>query len=63
MGRSGLKQVINDVNYVLRKTPKSKPIIAHIDKLRQYFGEVPALWEAAMAKEELSSQERKGLNQ
>jgi len=45
-----IDSAINDVNYVLKKTPGSKPIIAHIDKLRPYFGKVPTCWKTAMAK-------------
>jgi hypothetical protein len=54
-GPHRIEKVINDVNYVLKKTPKSKPIIAHVDKLRQYFGEVPTLWKTDLAKEGLNS--------
>jgi hypothetical protein len=50
-----IEEVINDVNYVLRKSPKSRPIIAHIDKLRQFYGEVPTCWKAVMEKDNLST--------
>jgi transposase InsO family protein len=36
--------VLNDVNYVLKATPRSKAVIAHIDKLRAYYGAVPSSW-------------------
>ena len=35
---------INDVNKVIRRTPTSKPIIVHIDRLIHYHGEIPACW-------------------
>ena len=41
-----ITSVLNDVNFVLKKSPRSKAIIAHIDKLRTYFGPVPACWES-----------------
>ena len=33
---------MNDVTYLIRKTPRSKTIVSHIDKLRKYYGEPPA---------------------
>ena len=39
-----IQKRINDVNAIIRKTPKSKPLIVHIDKLRPYIGDIPAAW-------------------
>jgi len=33
-----------DVTYSIRTTPRAKPIIAHIDRLRKFEGEVPEIW-------------------
>jgi hypothetical protein len=41
-----IEVVLNDVNFVLKKTPRSKPIVAHIDKLRRYFGSTPSCWKS-----------------
>ncbi len=37
-------RVVNDVNYVITKSPKSKPFIVHADKLKLYQGDLPAIW-------------------
>jgi len=36
-----VEKTLNDVNYLIRRTPRSKAIVAHVDKLRQYYGEPP----------------------
>jgi hypothetical protein len=36
-----IETVLNDVNFVLRQTPRSRAIVAHIDKLRPYHGPIP----------------------
>jgi hypothetical protein len=41
--------VLNDVNYVLKATPRSKALIAHIDKLRAYNGIIPTSWKNTSA--------------
>jgi len=33
-----------DVTYSIRTAPRAKPIIAHIDRLRKFEGEVPEIW-------------------
>jgi len=42
VGPYRVEKVLNDVNYLIRKTPRSKAIVSHIDKLRKYYGEPPA---------------------
>ena len=37
-------RVLNGANVLIQKSPRGKTIIAHIDKLRPYFGEVPQCW-------------------
>lgn len=34
----------NDVLYSIRLTPKSKPVIVHIDRLRKFQGDTPDIW-------------------
>lgn len=45
-----VESALNDVNFILKKTPRSKPIIAHIDKLRPYYGEIPTCWKSVMER-------------
>ena len=35
---------VNEVNYSIQKSPKSKAIIVHVDRMMKYFGEVPKSW-------------------
>jgi hypothetical protein len=44
IGPFRVEKVLNDVNYVIRKSPRSKPIIVHVDKLQRYYGPMPACW-------------------
>ena len=50
-------RILNDVNYVIRKNPGSRPQICHIDRLLKYEGETPRAWpkydadQAAVPKE------------
>lgn len=37
-------RAVNDVNYVISKSPKAKSIIVHADKLKLYQGKRPAAW-------------------
>jgi hypothetical protein len=37
----------NDVLYSVRTSPRAKPILAHIDRLRMYDGDLPDVWKAA----------------
>jgi hypothetical protein len=39
--------VLNDVNFVIKKSPRSKGIVVHIDKMKAYFGPQPACWNGA----------------
>ena len=41
VGSHKVEATLNDVNYLIRKTPRSKAIVAHVDKLRKYYGEQP----------------------
>ena len=36
----------NDVLYSIRTSPRAKPIVAHIDRLRQYLGDIPEMWKS-----------------
>jgi len=38
---------VNQVNYVVRKSPKAIPFICHIDRLRKFNGELPKRWKLA----------------
>ena len=42
-------RAVNDVNYVITKSPKSKLFVVHADKLKLYQGDVPAVWIDAKA--------------
>ena len=35
---------VNDVNYSIQKSPKSKVMIVHVDRMVKYFGEVLKCW-------------------
>ena len=35
---------VNEVNYSIQKSPKSKATIVHVDRTMKYFGEVPKCW-------------------
>jgi hypothetical protein len=37
---------INAVNYLIRRAPKSKAIVCHIDKLKRYYGPTPEAWKS-----------------
>ena len=36
---------LNEVNFVLQKFPTAKPFIAHIDRMRLFKGQLPAVWQ------------------
>ena len=40
---------MNDVLYSIRTSPRAKLILAHIDRLRRYEGDVPSIWKSAPA--------------
>ena len=40
-------RLIEPVNCVLQKSAKSKPFVAHIDKLKRCYGETPETWVSA----------------
>ena len=44
-----ISKALNDVNYVIKKTPSSKGIVVHVDKLRHFYGPAPACWQSAVA--------------
>jgi hypothetical protein len=44
VGPYRIESVLNDVNFAIRKSPRSKPVIAHIDKPRTYYGTIPDCW-------------------
>ena len=35
---------VNEVNYSIQKSSKSKAMIVHVDRMMEYFGEVPKSW-------------------
>ena len=35
---------INLVNYVIQRSPRTEPFVAHVDRLTAYVGEIPACW-------------------
>lgn len=37
-------RAVNDVNYAIARSPRSRPFIVHADKLKLYQGEVPSVW-------------------
>ena len=37
-------RILNDVNYVIQKTPSSRLIICHVDRLLRYEEDSPAVW-------------------
>lgn len=37
-------RAINDANFLIRRGPRAKPIVCHIDKLRRYYGATPSAW-------------------
>ena len=39
-----IERVLNDVNYVIRKTPTSPLITCHVDRITKYEGERPKIW-------------------
>jgi hypothetical protein len=44
----------NDVLYSIHTSPRAKSILAHIDRLRRYEGDVPEAWKAAPTVRHLS---------
>jgi len=51
---SGIYRVekkINDAVYIIRKTPNSSTLVANGDKLKLYYGEVPACWKRVIKRE------------
>ena len=45
-----VEKLLNDVNYIIKKTPTSKGIVAHVDKLRAFHGPTPACWTSSVRK-------------
>jgi len=48
---SGLYRVerrANQVNYVIRRSPKAKPFICHIDRMRKFVGDLPMHWKGTL---------------
>ena len=48
-----ITRIINDVNYVIQKTPRAKPVIAHVDRLTLHTGEIPACWKNGTADQDI----------
>ena len=51
VGPYRIEAVLNEVNFVLKKAPTGKATIAHIDKLRAYYGPVPESWKSYLDKQ------------
>jgi hypothetical protein len=47
VGPYKITAALNDVNFALKLSPRSKPIVAHIDKLRPFYGSKLQYWQAA----------------
>jgi hypothetical protein len=43
-----IEKALNDVNFIIKKTPKTKGIVVHIDKLRAYCRATPACWTSSV---------------
>ena len=39
-----VEKILNDVNYVIRRSLRAKAVIAHADKLKLYNGPLPSCW-------------------
>ncbi len=35
---------VNQVNYAIKRSPKSRPFVVHVDRIRRFEGETPAGW-------------------
>jgi hypothetical protein len=44
IGPYKMTAALNNVNFVLKTSPRSKPIVVHIDKLRPFFGSTHQCW-------------------
>jgi hypothetical protein len=44
IGPYRIEAVLNDVNFIIKKSPRCKGIVVHVDKLRAYYGPRPACW-------------------
>jgi hypothetical protein len=43
-----VEERLNDVLYRLKVSPRSRPLVAHIDRLRAFEGEPPAVWDKVL---------------
>jgi len=50
---------INDVNFIVHRSPESQPEIVHIDRLSRFHSTIPAKWKKLVAKEKVA-QENQG---
>ena len=39
---------VNLVNYVLQEKPSAKPFVAHVDRMRKFYGDTPSCWQAEL---------------
>ena len=46
-----VEKKINDAVYIIRKTPKSSSLVVNVDKLKNYYGEVPACWKKVISQQ------------
>ena len=51
---------LNDVNFIIQRTQKTKPIVAHIDRLSLYYGQTPAEWENNAARQPANESANEG---
>ena len=45
VGAFKVMKKLNDVNCVIKRSPRAKPIIVHIDRLSPYYGDTPKVWQ------------------
>jgi len=43
-GPARVQKRLNAMNYIVQRTPRSKPLLLHVDKLKLYTGPEPAAW-------------------
>lgn len=49
-GPGRVQKRLSAVNYIVQRTPRSKPMILHVDKLKLYTGPEPAAWVSGTAQ-------------
>jgi len=52
---------VNDVNYVVQRSPESQPEIEHTDRLSQFHGTIPPKWKKVVAKERTALEKQRSV--